>query len=123
MKNIIILLLISLNLQSQIDKELHFLANSNGAPLIGVTAYNLGLTQIQALTLSGVSMTAISFGKEIRDKESGSRFGWDDIIADGQGLVVGLFITLVINGVTQHIRDQRAAKKAYENYRKIELFN
>lgn len=123
MKNIIVMLFITFNLQSQIDKQLHFLANSNGAPLIGVTAYNLGLTQIQALTLSAISMTIIDFSKEISDKQRGGEFSWTDINADGKGLVTGLFITLVINGITQHIRDKRTAKKAYENYKKMELFN
>lgn len=123
MKVLIFFLLIACNLKAQKidDKALHFLVNSHGVPLIGITAFQYGYSQPKSILLGASVMTAVSFGKEIADKQRGGRFSWEDIQYDGRGIVAGAFITLVVNGLIQHFRDNRAVEKAYRNYKPVEF--
>lgn len=103
------------------DKAAHFLVNSHGVPLIGITAFQYGYSQPKSILLGASVMTAVSLGKEVADKQRGGRFSWEDISYDARGIVAGAFITLVVNGLIQHYRDNRAAEKAYRNYKPVQF--
>lgn len=112
-------MLFSLSVSAQSDKYLHFLINSHGVPSIGITMHQFGYSQAQCIIIPSAIMAAVSFGKEVRDKQSGGIFSWKDIDADMRGLITGAFITLAVNGVQQHIQDKRVADRAYQFYNPI----
>ncbi len=117
----ILLMLITFKVVAQPDKVAHFLVNSHGVPLIGITAFQYGYSQPKSILLGASVMTAVSLGKEVSDKQRGGIFSWSDISYDARGIITGAFITLVVNGLIQHFRDIRAVEKAYRNYKPVEF--
>lgn len=103
------------------DKDLHFLVNSHGVPMIGITMFQKGYTQAESIVVPVVLMTIVSVGKEIYDMHHGGIFSIDDLIADAKGIVTGAFITLVVNGLIVHFRGIREAERARKFYNPLEI--
>lgn len=122
MKTLIILIILgALSVKAQKDQALHFLVNSHGVPAMGITMYQFGYSQPKSILIPMAVMSGISIAKEISDKQRGGIFSKPDLISDAKGVITGAFITLVVNGLIQHVRDNRAVKHAYRNYKPVEF--
>lgn len=113
--------LITVSVNAQKDQVFHFLVNSHGVPAIGITMYQMGYNQAKSIFIPAAVMGGISLAKEISDKQRGGIISKPDLFADARGIVAGAFITMVVNGLIQHVRDNRAVKHAYRNYKPVEF--